>query len=69
MFELTDPSGLTAGHIEVTLRWKFPYTAPSGSVTAAERTKVVPEKKLLEDEDEAKDAFHRFTPQSSKVGT
>ncbi|XP_060932316.1 protein fantom [Limanda limanda] len=31
VFELSDPSGLPAGHIEVTLKWKSAYRPPSGS--------------------------------------
>lgn len=36
VFELTDPSGLPAGHIEVTLKWKSTYLPPSGSIRTAE---------------------------------
>ncbi|XP_041794749.1 protein fantom [Chelmon rostratus] len=36
VFELTDPSGLPAGHIEVTLRWKFTYLQPSASIRTKE---------------------------------
>lgn len=32
VFELTNPYGLPAGCIEVTLRWKLPYVSPSGSI-------------------------------------
>uniref|UniRef100_A0AAV2L1C1 Uncharacterized protein n=1 Tax=Knipowitschia caucasica TaxID=637954 RepID=A0AAV2L1C1_KNICA len=30
-FELYDPSGLPAGHIQVSLKWKLPYLPPPGS--------------------------------------
>ncbi|XP_035521640.1 protein fantom [Morone saxatilis] len=42
VFELTDPSGLPAGHIEVTLRWKFTYLPPPGSIMTVEEPKFIP---------------------------
>ncbi|XP_054475584.1 protein fantom [Anoplopoma fimbria] len=50
-FELTDPSGLSAGLIEVSLRWRFSYLPPSASIMAAEET----ERKRLRVEDERRD--------------
>lgn len=45
MFELADPSGLPAGCIEVTLRWKSTYLPPPGIITAAEEPRVIPGEK------------------------
>uniref|UniRef100_A0A3Q3JKX4 C2 domain-containing protein n=1 Tax=Monopterus albus TaxID=43700 RepID=A0A3Q3JKX4_MONAL len=42
VFELTDPSGLPAGHIEVTLKWKFPYLPPPRSIISAEEPVFIP---------------------------
>ncbi|XP_034443005.1 protein fantom isoform X2 [Hippoglossus hippoglossus] len=47
VFELSDASGLTAGHIEVTLKWKSAYRPPSGSVMTAED--LVPGEKAVEE--------------------
>lgn len=46
VFELTNPYGLTAGHIEVTLRWKLPYVSPSGSVSTTKEPELFPRKKM-----------------------
>lgn len=46
VFELTDPYGLPAGHIEVTLRWKLPYVSPSGSVSTTKEPELFPRKKM-----------------------
>ncbi|KAM6936880.1 protein fantom [Xenentodon cancila] len=43
VFELTDPSGLPAGHIEVMLKWKFTYTPPPDSSVTVEEPRVFPE--------------------------
>ncbi|XP_037538552.1 protein fantom [Nematolebias whitei] len=43
VFELVDPSGLPAGCIEVTLRWKSTYLPPPSVITAAEEPRVIPE--------------------------
>ncbi|XP_051236764.1 protein fantom isoform X2 [Dicentrarchus labrax] len=42
VFELTDPSGLPAGHIEVTLKWKFMYLPLSGSIMTVKEPKFIP---------------------------
>ncbi|XP_036962673.1 protein fantom isoform X3 [Acanthopagrus latus] len=42
VFELTDPSGLPAGHIEVTLKWKFSYVPPSDAIMTVEESKFIP---------------------------
>ncbi|CAL8358463.1 unnamed protein product [Lota lota] len=42
-FELSSPSGAPAGHIEVTLSWKFPYRSPPGSTVTAEQATMVPQ--------------------------
>ncbi|CAB1422157.1 unnamed protein product [Pleuronectes platessa] len=47
VFELSDPSGLAAGHIEVTLKWKSAYRPPSGSITTTEHS--VPGEKSVEE--------------------
>lgn len=44
-FELTDPSGLPNGHIDVTLKWKFTYLPPPGSTMTVEQAKFVPKKR------------------------
>ncbi|XP_069580461.1 protein fantom [Brachyistius frenatus] len=43
VFELADPSGLSAGHIEVALKWKSSYVPPPGSIMAAEESEFHPE--------------------------
>ncbi|XP_078112421.1 LOW QUALITY PROTEIN: protein fantom [Sander vitreus] len=45
VFELTDPSGLPAGNIEVTLKWKSTYLPPSGSVGTVEEQTFIPKEK------------------------
>lgn len=62
VFELTDPSGLPAGHIEVTLKWKSMYLPPSGSIRTAEEPAFIlkeragwPQQELHSVEDEEKD--------------
>lgn len=60
MFELTDPSGLPAGHIEVTLKWKFTYVPPSGSIMTVKElipteTEIKPEQDQHRVEDERKE--------------
>uniref|UniRef100_A0A8C5AEI7 C2 domain-containing protein n=1 Tax=Gadus morhua TaxID=8049 RepID=A0A8C5AEI7_GADMO len=42
-FELSSPSGTPAGHIEVTLSWKFPYRSPPGSTMTVEQATMVPQ--------------------------
>uniref|UniRef100_A0A3B5BLS3 RPGRIP1 like n=1 Tax=Stegastes partitus TaxID=144197 RepID=A0A3B5BLS3_9TELE len=44
-FELVDPSGLPAGHIEVNLKWKSTYLPPPGSIMAAEEPRFIPQEK------------------------
>ncbi|CAB1322836.1 unnamed protein product [Coregonus sp. 'balchen'] len=46
-FELTDPSGLPSGHIDVTLKWKFTYLPPPGSTMTVEQAKFVPKERAL----------------------
>ncbi|KAL7403119.1 hypothetical protein ABVT39_024788 [Epinephelus coioides] len=60
VFELTDPSGLPAGHIEVTLKWKFTYIPPSGSIMTVKElipteTEINPEQDQHRVEDERKE--------------
>ncbi|XP_049929961.1 protein fantom [Epinephelus moara] len=60
VFELTDPSGLPAGHIEVTLKWKFTYVPPSGSIMTVKElipteTEIKPEQDQHRVEDERKE--------------
>lgn len=38
-FELTDPTGLPSGYIDVTLKWKFTYLPPSGLAIAPEQAR------------------------------
>ena len=45
VFELADPSGLPAGYIEVTLRWKYTYLPPPESVVTVEVPRFIPEEK------------------------
>uniref|UniRef100_A0A3Q3XDV6 C2 domain-containing protein n=1 Tax=Mola mola TaxID=94237 RepID=A0A3Q3XDV6_MOLML len=55
-YELTDLSGLPAGHIEVTLKWKSAYFPPSGSTrTTVERTFIQKERV-----GQAKQELHRL---------
>lgn len=54
MFELADPSGLPAGRIEITLKWKSTYLAPPGSTVTSEHPKLVPRDKPIEDAVEPK---------------
>ncbi|XP_044048154.1 protein fantom [Siniperca chuatsi] len=48
VFGLTDPSGLPAGHIEVTLKWKFTYLPPPGSIMTVKEPKLIPKEKHVE---------------------
>lgn len=41
-FELTDPSGRPAGHVEVTLRWRCPYLSPGGAASTDEESTFTP---------------------------
>ncbi|XP_068579629.1 protein fantom isoform X2 [Cebidichthys violaceus] len=52
LFELTDPSGLSSGLIEVTLKWSSTYFTPSASITAAEETERTTTELHEEDEEE-----------------
>ncbi|XP_074489420.1 protein fantom [Sebastes fasciatus] len=45
VFELINPSGLHAGHIEVTLKWKFSYVPPSAAIVTVEEPKFIPKEK------------------------
>ncbi|XP_068595041.1 protein fantom [Brachionichthys hirsutus] len=54
-FELTDSSGLPAGHIDVTLRWEFPYLPRSAAKDATSIPKEkanAPKQEDLREEDE-----------------
>lgn len=60
VFELTDPSGRPAGHIEVMLKWKSSYVPPLGSIRAPEEPTFSlkesgPEQELHRVEDEETD--------------
>ncbi|KAI3371040.1 hypothetical protein L3Q82_023522, partial [Scortum barcoo] len=48
VFELSDPSGCPAGHIEVTLKWKVTYLPPPGCVTTAEEPEFFPKEKHVQ---------------------
>ncbi|KAG7258562.1 hypothetical protein CRUP_032311, partial [Coryphaenoides rupestris] len=62
VFELSSPSGSPAGHIDVTLSWKFPYRSPPGATmtveqasaqeTPARPTPELPEKGMQVEEEE-----------------
>ncbi|XP_040894790.1 protein fantom isoform X2 [Toxotes jaculatrix] len=54
VFELTSPSGFPAGHMEVTLKWRFTYLPPSGSITTVEEPVSVPEEKPADESAEPK---------------
>lgn len=54
VFELTDPSGLPAGHIEVTLKWRFTYLPPPGSIPTVQEPTFVPREKRVEQTAEPK---------------
>uniref|UniRef100_A0AAQ6ADE6 C2 domain-containing protein n=1 Tax=Amphiprion ocellaris TaxID=80972 RepID=A0AAQ6ADE6_AMPOC len=49
VFQLVDPTGLPAGHIEVTLKWKSTYRRPPGSIMAPEEPRFIPEEKPVEE--------------------
>ncbi|XP_044213031.1 protein fantom [Thunnus albacares] len=65
VFELTDPSGLPAGHLEVTLKWRFAYRPP-GSVMTVEEPEFIPKEKREEEtaEEEKKDKDEALHPSS-----
>ncbi|XP_011474699.1 protein fantom isoform X3 [Oryzias latipes] len=48
VFELVDPSGRPAGHIEVLFGWKLTYVPPPGSVTATD-SRLITERRPSED--------------------
>uniref|UniRef100_A0A8C7Z3J3 RPGRIP1 like n=1 Tax=Oryzias sinensis TaxID=183150 RepID=A0A8C7Z3J3_9TELE len=48
VFELVDPSGRPAGHVEVLFRWKLTYVPPPGSVNATD-SRLITERRLSED--------------------
>uniref|UniRef100_UPI0037E7B87E protein fantom n=1 Tax=Semicossyphus pulcher TaxID=241346 RepID=UPI0037E7B87E len=50
VFELADPSGLPAGHVEVTLRWRSAYLPPPGSIMTVEESEFIPDQKEQESE-------------------
>ncbi|XP_029909292.1 protein fantom isoform X2 [Myripristis murdjan] len=54
VFELANPSGLSTGHIEVTLKWKFTYMPPPGSTMDVEPAKFVPKEMPVKETDEHK---------------
>lgn len=41
LFKLTDPSGLPAGHIELTLKWKYMYVLSSDGIKASKEPLVI----------------------------
>lgn len=77
VFELADPSGLPAGHIEVTLKWRFSYVPPSDAIMTVEEPKLIPgqleqEHHSVEDkegdeslQEEARELSHRSTSLST----
>ncbi|XP_067447147.1 protein fantom [Thunnus thynnus] len=69
VFELTDPSGLPAGHLEVTLKWRFAYRPP-GSVMTVEEPEFIPKEKREEEtaEEEKKDKDEALHPSSLPDG-
>uniref|UniRef100_A0AAY4DNP1 C2 domain-containing protein n=1 Tax=Denticeps clupeoides TaxID=299321 RepID=A0AAY4DNP1_9TELE len=46
-FELVDPVGVSSGHIDVTLKWKFTYLPPPGTALTCEQAKFIPKEKPL----------------------
>lgn len=74
VFELTDPSGLPAGHIEVTLKWRFSYVPPADAIMTVEEPKLIPgqleqERHSVEGDEslqeEARELSHRSTSLST----
>ncbi|XP_041650612.1 LOW QUALITY PROTEIN: protein fantom [Cheilinus undulatus] len=57
-FELNDPTGLPAGQIEVSLRWRSTYLAPPGSNLTAEESELVQEER---EEEEDREVLHPFS--------
>uniref|UniRef100_A0A3Q1H2B0 RPGRIP1 like n=1 Tax=Acanthochromis polyacanthus TaxID=80966 RepID=A0A3Q1H2B0_9TELE len=49
VFELVDATGLPAGHIEITLKWKSTYLRPPGSIMATEEPRFIPEEITVEE--------------------
>ncbi|XP_056137838.1 protein fantom [Lampris incognitus] len=45
VFELADPTGHPAGHIEVTLKWRYMYLPPPDSTMTVEQAKFIPKEK------------------------
>nr|XP_020504543.1 protein fantom [Labrus bergylta] len=70
VFELNDPSGLPAGHIEVTLRWRSTYLAPPGSILTAEESQLIQEEEEEEEEalqQEDRDPLHHGSSSLQEV--
>ncbi|KAM7415414.1 hypothetical protein PAMA_019980 [Pampus argenteus] len=56
VFELTDPTGLPAGHLEVTLKWRFTYLPPPGSIMTVKvpKSESMKEQEHVEEEEKNK---------------
>ncbi|XP_067350059.1 protein fantom [Channa argus] len=58
VYELIDPSGRLAGHIEVTLEWKSTYLPPSGLIVTVEKPKFIRKEMLTEETVEQEPECH-----------
>uniref|UniRef100_A0A667ZFE5 RPGRIP1 like n=1 Tax=Myripristis murdjan TaxID=586833 RepID=A0A667ZFE5_9TELE len=67
VFELANPSGLSTGHIEVTLKWKFTYMPPPGSTMDVEPAKFVPKEMPVKETDEHKQEPYDMKEETSPL--
>lgn len=61
MFSLADPSGLPAGNIEVTLKWKISYIHPVDAMEDEPRFTPVDEASEAKQQPEGKEAHRHCT--------
>uniref|UniRef100_UPI003AAC1E6D protein fantom n=1 Tax=Centroberyx gerrardi TaxID=166262 RepID=UPI003AAC1E6D len=66
VFELADSSGLSTGHIEVTLKWKFTYLPPPGSTMTVEQAKFVPKEKPVKETPERQQEQYNVEEEKKK---
>ncbi|KAM7397361.1 hypothetical protein PAMP_020339 [Pampus punctatissimus] len=68
VFELTDPTGLPAGHLEVTLKWRFTYLPPPSSIMTVEEPKFITKENPIEETAEPmKEQEHVEEEEKNKV--
>ncbi|KAM7002344.1 protein fantom [Tautogolabrus adspersus] len=64
VFKLNDPSGLPAGQIELTLRWRSTYLAPPGFILTADDSQLIQEE---EEREEDRDPLHHRSSSLQEV--